>query len=299
MLDAPWAMWDDGNPGRPLGEAAAAAAAEGAEAAAAEMANNGDNAEAGGPGISAVFAGVELALLTNSSADLGIAGGAADDDGAVLPLVSLGAQADCTPLTAQAISYADREQYQFYSSARVSLPDGGGGVSEAVVIDRYRPDLADDRCPLFEHAELGGLVALRVEDISEDADGVASVHGCCLYTKSQLPTATAAKLPSFHAGFDALPGGCELIESIDQVEVPLLEVRGFTRVLQTSRAKEIQSAANLPTPAGGVSVGKWLHQEAVFVDERESGPWKLKPATAKQRPGEPEGSTRKQRAARR
>ena len=73
------------------------------------------------------------------------------------------------------MKYSDRIAHEFF--AEVSVQIGG----ETYTFRRSRN--LDDDVPVFEHGDLEMRVRLRVEDISRDTDGVAWLHGSCMYSK--------------------------------------------------------------------------------------------------------------------
>ena len=103
--------------------------------------------------------------------------------------------------------------------------------------------------------DLEKSLRLRVEDISRDAEGVASwLNCCCLFSKGQLPPHIAGALPS---GFDAQN---QLVESIGAVQVPAAEVIGVSRVISTSAWRSYVRSLS-PSDRSGV-----CHHEAAFVE---------------------------------
>ena len=124
-----------------------------------------------------------------------------------------------------------------------------------MAVPRTRP-LSDDWCPVFEHGDGSiGLVRLRVDDISRDADGAAWLHGYPLYSKSQLPASAAAALPS---GFD---DDRELVESIDAYQVRAGDVCGIAPVVSKSALRAVRASSG-------------CHHGAAFVEEfDDTGHW--------------------------
>ena len=164
------------------------------------------------------------------------------------------------PATGKVMAYPERQAHEFFAEVGVQIGD-------ETYTFRRSCNLDDDACPVFEHGELEMRVRLRVEDISRDADGVAWLHGSCLFSSGQLPQYVVGAL----SGFDAQH---ELAESIGAVQVPAAEVLGVCRVLSTSVWRALSSEER-----GGV-----CHQEAAFVEE-DGNLAKWKAARAKTREG--------------
>jgi hypothetical protein len=203
------------------------------------------------PNEQSLFAELELARISGAPVGIGEPDEGGDGD---VPIISFGNQLPtiCVPATAKAICYAERQDLEFFSEIDIVV----AGIPHTL---RRTRDLADDMCPVFEHGGHEQLVRLRVEDISRDSDGLAWIHGSCIYTKAQLPPSVVAALaPDFDPHF-------ELAESIDQVQVPAAEVRGVVRVLSTSA-----------WIAAGGPVTKACHQGAAFIEEFDDAlKWKM------------------------
>jgi hypothetical protein len=129
------------------------------------------------------------------------------------------AAADPLPLTKQSVPIAARKALKFYKATTLLL-DGGAGERYSLLRDRR---LDDDQCLVFEYHDCNTFL-FRIEDFSRDEKGRAWVHGAWLYSAAQLPTETQAELPE---NFDR---SSELVESVNRVMEPLLEVKSVTRV---------------------------------------------------------------------
>ena len=163
---------------------------------------------------------------------------------------------ECLHLTARTMGAAERKDHHFFRQISVAIGE------QPYTFCRVR-GLADDSCPVFEHDDgKVGLVRLRIYDISRDASGVAWLHGYPLYSKSQLPDSTATNLPD---GFDS---NLELAEGIDMYQVNAEQVRGVARVLSSS--SHVSGGSD-----GAPSSAEICHHEAAFVEEMESGQWKV------------------------
>lgn len=87
--------------------------------------------------------------------------------------ITLLGPAQCLPSTSRNIPHSERQHHQFFERADITIGDPATARAIAVAMSRIRP-LSDDWCPVFEHGDGSiGLVRLRVDDISRDADGAA------------------------------------------------------------------------------------------------------------------------------
>ena len=170
--------------------------------------------------------------------------------------ITLLGPAQCLPSTSRNIPHSERQHHQFFERADITIGDPATARAIVVAVPRTRP-LSDDWCPVFEHGDGSiGLVRLRVDDISRDADGAAWLHGYPLYSKSQLPASAAAALPS---GFD---DDRELVESIDAYQVRAGDVCGIVPVVSSSALRAVRASSG-------------CHHEAAFVEEfDDTGKWK-------------------------
>ena len=147
-------------------------------------------------------------------------------------------------LTASTMSHTERQKHVCYENITLKLPG-----QQPRDLQRGR-ELSEDWCPVFEHDEFEQLVRFRINDISVDSDDTTWLHGFWLYSKAQLPT--QARNIRLLVDFD---DSRELVESVDQVSVPAVELRGLVRVLSSEQWRK----AGKPNGA--------CHQEAAFVEE--------------------------------
>jgi hypothetical protein len=251
LMDANWAKWHDGKPGRTesaegVGASVVVAAADGASDD-----DRDDEDEASS------FSRLELEL------ELARWGSTGDDSGdaADPPIVEFddAAAADALPLTKLSVPPIMLPALKFYSAGTLVL-DGGTGERCSLARDRR---LDDDQCLVFEDDDCNTFL-FRIEDVSRDEKGEAWVHGAYLYSAAQLPTETQAELP---ANFDR---SCELIESVNRVMEPLLEVKSVTRVTPLSSARGANSkfragrvyVDDMPLPKGSA----WLLKKSKSRD---------------------------------
>jgi hypothetical protein len=180
----------------------------------------------------------------------------------------------CLQSTAKQWSHEARVREDFYEEVLVTLPDGTERK-----LERKR-DLDDDYA-VVAAMDSDGLIRIRVEDLVRDENGVGYVLGNRLYTRSQLDASVASKLPP---SFDTLR---ELVESLNQVAIPLVSIAGFARVVSAAQAKKLRKSD---------PDGNWAHQSTAFVDENDTSPWKL--VQKKERPQVEDHTERSSRRSR-
>ena len=147
-------------------------------------------------------------------------------------------------LTASTMSHTERQKHVCCENITLELPG-----QQPRDLQRGR-ELSEDWCPVFEHDEFEQLVRFRINDISVDSGDTTWLPGFWLYSKAQLPT--QARNIRLLVDFD---DSRELVESVDQVSVPAVELRGLVRVLSSEQWRK----AGKPNGA--------CHQEAEFVEE--------------------------------
>jgi hypothetical protein len=126
------------------------------------------------------------------------------------------------------VPFSARQFLKFYNAATLVL-DGGTGERYSLL---RGSKLDDDQCLVFENDD--GCILFRTEDFSRDENGKAWVHGAWLYSAAQLPTEMQAELPG---DFDR---SSELVESVNRVMEPLLEVKSVTRVTLVTSVRGVK-----------------------------------------------------------
>jgi hypothetical protein len=200
------------------------------------------------------YADAELAALRRAGRNSSLSASTGDDAAAYAAFDFEGQEpVPCLPTTAMQWPHETRAREDFFDKVLVTLPDGTERT-----LERKR-DLDDDHA-VIAAMDSGVLIRIRVEDLVRDENGVGYVLGSRLYTRSQLDASAESKLPS---SFDTLR---ELVESLNQVAIPLVSIAGFSRVVSSAQAKELKRSD---------PDGNWAHQGTAFVDENDTSPWEL------------------------